>query len=284
MSEWKPFPYGDRAYRYSGEALRNAWPRLHRGDREPFPSEQAIEVRLHCTPALAVRGLDACEIASGLQQAWRGFHAGDFAAAVQGGISLGPIGCVVAARATLVHAVYLEESESRRLGILDDVVRHCEDLMRVADDWPNAWYVHALALGRYSQQVSVVKALATGLGNKVRASLEHVVALDPGHVDAHIAFGVFESEIVASLGTVGAAITHRARPESAIEHFETATRLAPDSAIVHLEYARALLRMRAEGSSERVIELYERAASCQPVDARERMDVEMARLHLETEV
>lgn len=284
MSSWKPFPYGDRAYRYSGDALRNAWPRLHRGDREPFPSRQAVEVRLSRNPALACSPSAPDVLAGRLQDAWRAFHAGDFAAAVQGGIALGPIGCVVAARATLVHAVYLEESEARRLAILNDVVRHCEALMAEADDWPNAWYVHALAMGRYSQLVSVVKALATGLGNKVRSSLERVLELDPGHVDAHVALGVFESEVVANLGSVAAAITFRARRDSAIEHFETARRLAPDSAVAHLEYARALLRMFGQERSREVFELYEQAAACQPVDARERMDVEMARLHLETEV
>jgi len=284
MSNWKPFPYGDRAYRYSGDALRDAWPRLHRGDREPFPSRQAVEARLSRHAALAIDPSDPQGIADRLQAAWRAFHAGDFARAVQQGIALGPIGCVVATRATLVHAVYLEDSEARRLAILNDVVRHCEGLMGAAGDWPNAWYVHALALGRYAQLVSVVKALATGLGNKVRSSLERVLELDAGHVDAHIALGVFESEVVANLGSVAAAITFRARRDSAIEHFEVARRLAPDSAIAHLEYARALTRMYGTEHNTRVIELYEQAASCRPVDARERMDVETARLHLETEV
>lgn len=284
MTSWKPFPYGDRAYRYRGDALRNAWPRLHRGDREPYPSAQAIEVRMHCTPQLAKEGADAGKIAIGLQEAWRAFHAGDFAAAVHGGIAQGPIGCVVAARATLVHAVYLEDNERRRLRILDDVVRHCDELIAVASDWPNAWYVHALALGRYSQQISIVKALASGLGNKVRANLEQVLSLDPGHVDAHIALGVFESEVVAHLGGVAAALTFRARRESAIEHLEAARRLAPDSAVAHLEYARALMRMFGQERSKEAFELYELAAGCQPADARERMDVELARQHLEAEV
>lgn len=284
MSSWKPFPYGDRAYRYSGDALRNAWPRLHRGDREPFPSVQAIEVRMHGNPGLDSADLEPERVAALLEDAWRAFHAGDFASAVHGGIALGPIGCVVAARATLVHAVYLEEDESRRLAILGDVVRHCEALMEVAGDWPNAWYVHALAIGRYAQQVSVVKSLATGLGNKVRASLENVLQLDPGHIDAHIALGQFESEVVTSIGSVAAALTFGARRESAIEHFEIARRLAPDSAVAHLEYARALLRMYGQERSKQAIELYEQAAACRPADARERMDVELARRHLEAEV
>ncbi|MCB1956175.1 MAG: hypothetical protein KDG55_10900 [Rhodocyclaceae bacterium] len=284
MSNWRPFPYGDRAYRYSGDALRGAWPRLHRGDREPFPSRQAVEVRLSGAPELATDPSDPERIALRLQDAWRAFHAGDFASAVQGGIALGPIGCVVAARATLVHTVYLEESEQRQLAILNDVARHCEALLARVEDWPNAWYVHALSMGYGARLVSVVKALATGLGNKVRSSLEQVLRLDPGHVDAHIALGVFESEVVANLGSVAAAITFRARRDSALEHFETARRLAPDSAVAHLECARGLQRMYGQERSREVFDLYEQAAACQPADARERMDVERARLHLETEV
>ncbi|MCB1889586.1 MAG: hypothetical protein KDH20_18410 [Rhodocyclaceae bacterium] len=284
MSNWKPFPYGDRAYRYSGDALRRAWPRLHRGDREPYPSRQAVEVRISRNPALVADPTDPERTAERLQDAWRAFHAGDFAAAVQGGIALGPIGCVVAARATLVHTVYLEQDERRQLAILNDVARHCAALLEKTEDWPNAWYVQALALGRCAQLVSVVKALATGLGNKVRSSLENVLALDPGHVDAHIALGVFESEVVANLGSVAAAITFRARRDSAMAHFETARRLAPDSAVAHLECARAMQRMFGQDRSHEAFSLYEQAAACHPVDARERMDVERARLHLEAEV
>ncbi|MCB1917956.1 MAG: hypothetical protein KDG52_19865 [Rhodocyclaceae bacterium] len=284
MSSWKPFPYGDRAYRYSGEALRNAWPRLHRSDREAFPSCQAIEVRLSGRPGFANGELDPANVAARLQSAWRAFHAGDFAQAVHGGLSLGPIGCVVAARATLVHAIYLENEPARRLAIIGDAIRHCEALLPKAEDWPNAWYVHAMALGRYSQLVSVVKALATGLGNKVRASLQRVIQLEPGHVDAHVALGVFESEVVANLGSVGAALTFGARRDTAIEHFVAARRLAPDSAMVLLEQARALDRMYGQARSAEIYELYEAAAACQPADARERMDVELARRQLEAEV
>ncbi|MCB1909252.1 MAG: hypothetical protein KDH15_17945 [Rhodocyclaceae bacterium] len=284
MSSWRPFPYGDRAYRYSGEALRNAWPRLHRSDREAYPSCQAIEVRLNGKPGLANIEGDPARVAARLQSAWRAFHAGNFAQAVQDGIALGPIGCVVAARATLGHALYLESEPARRLAIIGDAIRHCEALLAKADDWPNAWYVHALALGRYGQLVSVVKALATGLGNKVRASLLRVIAMEPGHVDAHVALGVFESEVVASLGSVGAALTFGARRDSAIEHFAKAGRLAPDSAVVMIEHARALERMFGQERSSEIYELYERAAAVQPFDACERMDVEIARQQLEAEV
>ena len=55
MPQWKPFPYGDWAYRYAGDALEAAWPRLHRSDHEPFPSIQAVEVRLHCSTGLPHR-------------------------------------------------------------------------------------------------------------------------------------------------------------------------------------------------------------------------------------
>ena len=38
---------------------------------------------------------------------------------------------------------------------------------------PNGWYFQAYALGRYSQGISVAKALAQGLGSKVKDALEN---------------------------------------------------------------------------------------------------------------
>jgi hypothetical protein len=49
---------------------------------------------------------------------------------------------------------------------------------------PNAWYWHAYALGRYSQGISVAKALAQGLGGKVKNRWRQP-SLSAPHADAH---------------------------------------------------------------------------------------------------
>ena len=67
-AKWIPFPHPDKAYQYAGDALKKAWPRLHKGDCEPYPKETAA------------------------QDAWRLYHAGDFEGAVATGLEAGASG------------------------------------------------------------------------------------------------------------------------------------------------------------------------------------------------
>jgi hypothetical protein len=47
-----------------------------------------------------------------------------------------------------------------------------------------------------------------------------------------------------------------------------------------MEYARGLLMLEGEARTAEATALYERAAAIEPVDARERLDVELARAGL----
>ena len=40
---WKKFPHADKAFAYAGAALKKNWERLHRGDCEPFPADDAAQ-------------------------------------------------------------------------------------------------------------------------------------------------------------------------------------------------------------------------------------------------
>ena len=60
----------------------------------------------------------------------------------------------------------------------------------------------AYALGRYSQGISVAKALAQGLGGKVKNALETTIKLAPKHADAHIALGAFHAEVIDKVGSL----------------------------------------------------------------------------------
>ncbi|MDD3353631.1 hypothetical protein [Zoogloea sp.] len=278
---WKRFPYGDRIYRYVGSALQTNWARLHRGDREPYPSAGALELLLEANPALAVSVADPAMQVPVLEDAWRAYHAGDFAAALELGLAAGPVGLVVAARAAVVYASHLEPDPNRRITILSDVVASCSALVQLAPNWPAAWYAHGLALGRYSQNISVLRALALGLGGKVRSSLNRVLELDPDHGDAHVALGVYHAEVIHKVGAAMAALAYGARREALTAHFERACGLLPQSPVVRAEYARAVLLVWGSPQLSRVHELFREAAACQPCDALERLDVEWARSEIE---
>ncbi|MDD2668395.1 MULTISPECIES: hypothetical protein [Zoogloea] len=278
---WKRFPYGDRIYRYGGTALSSNWARLHRGDLEPYPTTDSLAELLGTNPELMPHAPDLAAIVALIEDAWRAYHAGDFADAVDYGLAAGPVGMVVAARAAAVYASHLEEDEVRRLAILRDTVESCAALVQLAPNWINAWYVYGLALGRYSQNISVVKALAQGLGGKVRDSLHRVIQLNPGHADAHVGLGVYHAEVIDKVGGMVAALTYGARKEAVVDHFEAARGLHPQSPVVLAEYARSTQLAFGHAHSGRAHEIFGEAAACQPADALERLDVEWALGELE---
>ena len=87
---------------------------------------------------------------------------------------------------------------------------------------PNAWYWQAYALGRYSQGISVAKALAQGLGSKVKEALQKTIQLQPRHADAHVALGSFHAEVIDKVGSLIGSMTYGARKETGLKMFEQA--------------------------------------------------------------
>ncbi|WP_298422206.1 hypothetical protein [Rhodoblastus sp.] len=279
-SRWKAFPHKDKAYDYAGAALEKAWSRLHAGDREPFPSAAYMEAQAAAHPRLKFAG-DAEAAAKQLQDAWRAYHRGDFSEAVRLGEALGPIGANAAAKAMNIYATYLIEDEAEKTRLFLDAANRTEKLQKAAPDNANAFYLHAQALGRYSQGVSVVKALAEGLGGKIRQSLETAIKREPRHADAHIALGAYHAEVVDKIGGMIAGLTYGASKDAAVRHFEEALKLNPTSAIARMEYANALAMLFGSSKLKQATALYEEAAKCKPADAMERLDVEAAKAELE---
>ncbi len=272
---WKKFPYADKAYDYAGPALKKAWDKLHRGDREPFPDEAWVKKTLAAHPKLDTKTPPA-KVAEALQDAWRAFHAGDFGGAVDQGEALGPIGYNVANKAANIYATYLETDDRRQLEIFQQSAARAEKLQAIAKDLPNAFYFHASALGRYGQFISIAKALAEGLGSKVKSSLDKALALAPDHAEAHIALGAYNAEIVAKVGALVGGLTYGASKDNAVKHFEAARKLTPDSPIARIEYANGLVSLFGKAKLAAATKLYEEAAAAKPLDAMERLDQQAA--------
>jgi hypothetical protein len=158
---WKPFPYPAGDYDYPGADLRKHWWRLHRGDCEPYPEaamlEPLISVHADLDPTVSIG-----RAATTLQNAWRAYHHGEFAKAVELGLSLGLLGYNVANKATNIHATYLEREPHRKLAQFREAAERAEAFQLSVPSWTNAWYPHAQALGRYAQGITVLKALAQG--------------------------------------------------------------------------------------------------------------------------
>jgi tetratricopeptide (TPR) repeat protein len=208
------------------------------------------------------------------------FHAGEFQKANEAGLKAGGAGVTVANKAQAIYANYLEKSEKTKLAMFMEVAERAEAQIGADSKNANAYYFMAYALGRYSQGISVAKALAQGLGSKVKAALETAIKLAPKHADAHIALGAFHAEVIDKVGSL-LARTQGASKDAGLSMFKTALKLNPTSAIAMVEYANGLVMLEGEKKMKEATKLYEDAAACTPMDAMERLDVEMAKAELE---
>jgi tetratricopeptide (TPR) repeat protein len=257
MHSWNEFPYDESDFDFGSENLRQAWPDLHRGDCEPVPAEE------------------------GLLEAWRCFHRGDFQQAVEQADRFGLEAHAVANKATGIYATYLEDDQSRQIDCFKSAIRRAEQAIEAFPDDPNSHYFHAFNLGRYSQSISVVKALKQGVGGKILKSLQRAIALQPEHAEAHTALGLYHAEIIDKVGKLIGSMTYGASESSALEHLEEALRLTPDAPIAHIEYGNGLYLLYGDNRIDDVSEAYVKASEMTPRDAMEKLDVESAAAELE---
>ena len=138
----------------------------------------------------------------------------------------------------------------------------------------------AYALGRYSQGISIAKALAQGLGSEGEERARDDDQAAPKHADAHIALGAFHAEVIDKVGSL-LGRTQGASKDAGLAHYKTALKLNPTSAIAMIEYANGLVMLEGDKRMKEATKLYEDAAACEPLDATERLDVEMAKAELE---
>ena len=260
-----------------GAALKKNWARLHQGDREPFPSAEWVEQAFADSPAAkkSAGKLGPGAVAEKLQDAWRAFHRGDFQRAAEEGAKLGIVGYTVANKASGIYANYLERDGRARLGLLQEAADRAEEARKALPEHANAHYQLAYNLGRYSQGLSVVKALAEGLGTRIGKALQQTLALEPKHAEAHMASGTWNAEIVDKVGGLVAGLTYGASRDKALQHFRKALELEPKSAIARVEYAAGLLMLDRSKKAE-ARKLLAEAAKAKAADAMEWLDAELA--------
>ncbi len=277
---WTAFPHPDKAFDYSGTKLQKAWGELHCGDQEPFPDEARLQ------ELLAAAGKGGKAPASGraaetLQDAWRAFHRGDFQQAVELGESLGVAGATVANKAEGIHAVYLVDDDKTKLKHFMNCVERAEAAMAALPKDANAHYFRAFALGRYSQGISITKALSQGLAGKVKESLDLVLKLAPKHAEAHIALGLYHAEIIDKVGAMIGGLTYGAKAATSMEHLEKALKLTPKAPIAWIEFGNGLIMLHGDKKLGEAEKAYAKAAAIKPIDAMQALDVAYAREQLE---
>jgi len=244
VSRWTAFkPRG--LFNFDRKLLKKHWGRLHTGDCEPFPDDGY------------------------LQEAWALFHSGRFEEAVRAGQALGEEGITLVNKATCVYAAQLETKEAARQALYQSVSDRAAEHVLTQPDNPNAHFLLAYSLGRYSQGISVARALAQGLGSRIKDALESTIALQPRHADAHFALGAFHAEIIDKVGILIGSMTYGARVDTCLHMFQSGFELFPHSAAGLMEYAIALHMLEGDAREEEARALYKQAAALKATDAQD---------------
>ena len=283
MSVWNKFPHDPSAFLFKDNGLSDSWLDLHKGDCVEFPDAEWVQRCLAEAPDAAPSSFDGdyTSLANTIQEAWRCYHRGDFQQAIVLASQCGQLAHSPANKAAGIYATYLEPDEVQARACFLSAAERAEAAKKILPDDPNSHYFHAFNLGRYSQSISIVKALSQGIGGKIQASLENALYLQPEHADANIALGMYYAEVIDKVGKMLGKLTYGATPDKSLQHFERALELTPDAPIAQIEYANGLYLLFGDERLDEVTELYIKATEMQPVDAMAMLDIEAALAELE---
>ncbi len=263
FTKWEQLP-DDFTFDYDQEQLAGVWNQLHAGDQYTYP--------------LDIEDYDE-NILQAQADAWLQYHNGDYQKAAEMGVALGADGAVVLAKAVAAYCDYLCEDEDEVLELLSQSMEFCENAVQELPDCPNVQFVNALLMGRYSQRISITKALSQGLGGKIKNHLDTTLELEPNHAEAHTAVGLYHAEIIDKIGAMIGGLTYGAKKPIAMKHFETALELTPEAPITSIEFANGLSLL--SGDDNRISELIQHASQCEALDALQNCDISFADDQLE---
>jgi len=260
-NDWKIFTSESQQFDFSGDKLEQSWPTLHAGNLEPFPE---------CTE---------------LQEAWRSYHQGDFATAAKLGKKLGnklgTHGAVVTAFATVIYAQYMEENGDEKIRLFKEAMALCEEHIESSQQNHNLYYIYAVAMGRYSQFISMVEALQQGFGKKIRDATDQCLTLAPTHAEALVTLGGWNAEIVDKAGAMLGKMMYGATKENSIDSYQKAIELAPNSPVPYVEYGYALQLMYGESKLDDTVAFLDKALILEPADAMQALDLLAAQAYLQ---
>ena len=147
-----------------------------------------------------VVGAPAPLVAAGLDDAEARYEQGDMAGAAALARSLASAkGFALAARATLVEAIYLSPDADKQ-GLLERAAADAEAALARDPDQVDAHLQLAIALGQLAELEDPVTAHVNGYARQGKALIDRALALDPHNEWAHALLGMWHLRIVERAG------------------------------------------------------------------------------------
>lgn len=234
-------------FHYDRDSLVDAWSRIHSIDQEPLPSAENLE------RASGVNAEDAGALSQTLLAAWVDFHNGDFQGAWEKGKAAGAAGGYVTGLALNSYGTYLAPEKDRA----DIFLQAANDARQAAESCPdsvNIEYAHALNIGRYSETVSITKAITSGAALTFKKSLDTCLTIQPGHVPSLLAQGALYAQVIDAVGELAARVSFGATRKKVFAVYEKAldakTLDAKTPPVVYLEYAKNIRLLDSKKQSQ----------------------------------
>ncbi|MCJ1882197.1 MULTISPECIES: hypothetical protein [Pseudomonas] len=283
---WKPFPYDQKAFDYSGDKLREAWPRLTRGfgANYPFPDAdwvvtmatrhpEALEKTVAAGTGFSGKPEEAQVYAEKLQDVWRKVFRGDFAQAKKDGLALGVGGQVPGMFAQVLYAMFLAPNQDDKQRLLEEVISYTDEAGPLLNADPIAQFGRAYAKARLAEDLPVPVVLKRGYTSEIPKELDALLAKQPNQPFALALYGGYEAGVIRKVGKLVGKMTYGVSADKMEQYFARSFRAADDLPIGHYEYANALGYVYGEDEQEKALEQLKKAVAIKPINAMEALEV-----------
>lgn len=283
---WKPFPYDQKAFDYSGDKLREAWPRLTRGfgANYPFPDAdwvvtmatrhpEALEKTVAAGTGFSGKPEEAQVYAEKLQDVWRKVFRGDFAQAKKDGLALGVSGQVPGMFAQVLYAMFLAPNQDEKQRLLEEVISYTDEAGPLLNADPIAQFGRAYAKARLAEDLPVPVVLKRGYTSEIPKELDALLAKQPNQPFALALYGGYEAGVIRKVGKLVGKMTYGVSADKMEQYFARSFRAADDLPIGHYEYANALAYVYGEDEEQKALEQLKKAVAIKPINAMEALEV-----------
>lgn len=281
---WKPFPYDQSAFDYSGDKLRAAWPRLTRGfGNYPFPDAAWVKKIAAAHPDAVTNTVAAGggfggkpeaaqAYAEKLQGVWRKLFRGDFAQAKQDGLALGTGGQVPAMFAQVLYAMFLAPAADKQQ-LLEEVISYTDQAGPLLNADPIAQFGRAYAKARLAEELPVPVVLKRGYTSEIPKELDAILAKRPNQPYALALYGGYEAGVIRKVGKLVGRMTYGVSADQMEQYFARSFRASDDLPIGHYEYANALGYVYGEDEQQKALAQLKEAVAIKPINAMEALEV-----------
>lgn len=283
---WKPFPYDQNAFDYSGDKLREAWPRLTRGfgANYPFPDAdwvvsmatkhpEALEKTVIAGTGFSGKPQEAQVYAEKLQDVWRKVFRGDFAQAKKDGLALGVGGQVPGMFAQVLYAMFLAPNQDEKQRLLEEVISYTDEAGPLLNADPIAQFGRAYAKARLAEDLPVPVVLKRGYTSEIPKELDALLAKQPNQPFALALYGGYEAGVIRKVGKLVGKMTYGVSADKMEQYFARSFRAADDLPIGHYEYANALGYVYGGDEEQKALEQLKKAVAIKPINAMEALEV-----------